>query len=161
MKKFLKMCESIQNDKCVIVENEHEIKLSFKELKKECFKYAQYNFQGRTYINADTGREIHISRQGLGEWKMKSKTREQVLSIKILNQLLENATFDHHAPDEKARPNVESFSYFNCQCIINGMTFKAIITTKRTMPYGDKYYHHYLENIKIKPCSGTAPTISG
>jgi len=150
----------MQEDKCVIAENEREITLSIKELKKECLEYAQHNFQGKTYINADTGREIQVSRQGLGEWKMKSKTREQVLSIRILDQMLENAAFDHHAPDEKARPNVESFSYFNCQCTINGMIFNAIITTKRTMPYGDKYYHHYLENIKIKPCSGTAPTLA-
>jgi len=92
---------------------------------------------------------------------MKSKTREQVLSIKILDRMLENAVFDHDAPDEKARPNVETFSYFYYQCTINDVPFKAIITTKRTKPYGDKYYHHYLENIKIEPYSGTAPTFTG
>jgi hypothetical protein len=152
------MGDKVHDEKCIIAENEHEKLLSIIELKKECLEYVQRNFQGKAYVNTDTGREIQVSRQGLGEWKMKSKTREQVLSIRILDQMLENAAFDHHAPDEKTRPNVGSFSYFNCQCVINGLTFKAIITIKSSMPYGDKYYHHYLENIKIKPCSGTAPT---
>jgi hypothetical protein len=92
---------------------------------------------------------------------MKSKTREQILSIKILDKLLENSIFDHDAPDEKGRPDIEFFSYFKLLCVINGKPFQAIITVKRTKLYGDKYYHHYLENIKIEPSSGTAPTISG
>jgi hypothetical protein len=37
----------------------------------------------------------------------------------------------------------------------------AIITVKKTKPYGDKYYHHYLDDIKIEPRSGTAPTLAG
>jgi hypothetical protein len=124
---------------------------SIDELRRECLKYAQQNFQGKTFINKATGREIQVSRQGIGEWKMKSKTREQILSIKILDRLLEDATFDHDAPDEKGRLNVDSFSYFNCLCVINGAPFHAIITVKRTKEYGDKYYHHYLEDIKIEP----------
>ena len=144
-----------------ITENEREKTLSIIQLKKECLEYARRSFQGKRYINLSTGREIQVSSQGLGEWKMKSKTREQVLSIKILDCMLENAAFDHDAPDEKARPNVETFSYFYYQCTINETPFKAVITTKRTRPYGDKYYHHYLENIKIEPYSGTAPTFTG
>jgi len=81
------MDDRVQQDKCVIAENEREITLSIKELKRECLEYAQHNFQGKKYINVDTGREIQVSRQGLGEWKMKSKTREQVLSIRILDQM--------------------------------------------------------------------------
>jgi len=147
--------------KCELAENEREKTLSIIQLRKECLEYARRSFQGKKYINSSTGREIQVSSQGLGEWKMKSKTREQVLSIKILDRMLENAVFDHDAPDEKARPNVETFSYFYYQCTINNVPFKAVITTKRTKPYGDKYYHHYLENIKIEPYSGTAPTFTG
>jgi hypothetical protein len=154
------MEDLLQNEKCIISENEREKSLTLNELRKECFDFAKYNFQGNKYVNINTGREIQVSRQGLGEWKMKSKTREQVFSIRILDQILMNAIFDHNAPDEKTRPNVDFFSYFNCRCIINNIPYIAIITTKRTKPYGDKYYHHYLESIKIEPRSGTAPILA-
>jgi hypothetical protein len=154
------MADVLLNEKCVLTENEREKSLTLNELRKECVDFARNNFQGKKYINLNTEREIQVSRQGLGEWKMKSKTREQILSIRILDQILINAIFDHNAPDEKTRPNVDSFSYFYCRCNINNIQYKAIITTKRTKPYGDKYYHHYLESIKIEPCSGTAPILA-
>jgi len=152
--------KKVKERQSTIVETDAERNLSFDELRKECLNFVQQQFQGKTFTNKATGREIHVSRQGIGEWKMKSKTREQVLSIKILDQLLEDAVFDHDAADEKKRLNVDSFSYFNCLCVINGTPFHAIITVKRTKDYGDKYYHHYLEGIKIEPCSGTAPTLT-
>jgi hypothetical protein len=130
-------------------------------LRKECLEYARQNLQGRSFTNRATGREIMVSREGLGEWKMKSKSREQTLSIKILDQMLENALFDHDALDEQGRPNIENFSYFNHHCVINGTPFMAVITIKRTKHYGDKYYHHYLADIKKEPYSGAAPTLAG
>jgi hypothetical protein len=145
----------------IVVETDIERGLSFAELRQECFKYARKNFQGKIYTNKETSRPILVSHQGLGEWKMKSKTRCQVLSIKILDQLLEDAFFDHDAIDEHDRPDVEKFSYFKRLCVVNGMPFQAIITVKRVKGLGDKYYHHYLEDIKIEPRSGTAPTLSG
>jgi len=151
----------VEKKQTTIVETDAERDLSFDELRRECLSYAQQNFQGKTFSNKATGREIQVSRQGIGEWKMKSKTREQVLSIKILDQLLEDAAFDHDALDEKGRLNVDSFSYFKHLCVINGTPFQAIITVKTTKDYGDKYYHHYLESIKIRPRSGTAPTLTG
>jgi len=143
-----------------IVERDTERDLSFDELRRECLNYARRNFQGKTFTNKATGREIQVSRQGIGEWKMKTKTREQALSIKILDQLLEDAAFDHDASDGKGRLNVDYFSYFRRLCVINGTPFQAIITIKQTKHYGDKYYHHYLEDIKIEPRSGTAPTLA-
>jgi hypothetical protein len=131
-----------------IIETDAERALSFDALRQECLRYAQRHFQGKTFTNRAAGRAIHVSRQGIGEWKMKSKTREQVLSIKILDQLLEDAAFDHDAPDEKGRLNVDSFAYFKRPCVINGTPFQVIITVKRTKAHGDKYYHHYLEHKK-------------
>jgi hypothetical protein len=144
-----------------IVETDAERGFSFDELRRKCLIYAYQNFQGKSFANKDTCRVIHVSHQGFGDWKMKSKTREQILSIKILDKLLENSIFDHDVPDEKGRPDIEFFSYFNLLCVINGKPFHVIITVKRTKLYGDKYYHHYLENIIIEPSSGTAPAISG
>jgi hypothetical protein len=150
--------ENVQN---TIVETYAECGFSIDELRHKCLIYAQKKFQGKSFTNRDTGRVIQVSHQGLGEWKMKSKTREQILSIKILDKLLENSIFDHDAPDEKGRLDIEAFSYFKLLCVINCKQFQAVITVKRSKPYGDKYYHHYLENIKIEPRSGTAPTLSG
>jgi len=144
-----------------IFETDAEHDLSINELRRMCLIYAQQNFQGKSFTNKDTGRVIQVSHQGLGEWKMKSKTREQILSIKILDKLLENSLFDHNAQDEKGRFDIEVFSYLKLLCVINSNPYQAIITVKRSKLYGDKYYHHYLENIKIEPYSGTAPTLSG
>ena len=88
---------------------------------------------------------------------MKSKSREQIISMKVLDQLLENSTFSNDAPDLKGRADIEFFSYFNCLCEVNRTLFKAIITVKQTKDHGEKYYHHYLKDTKIEPYSGTAP----
>ncbi|MDR1444933.1 MAG: hypothetical protein LBI94_08650 [Treponema sp.] len=151
----------IEKPQNIIIETDVERKLSLNDLRKECLRYVREHFQGKAFTNKSTGREIKVSREGIGEWKMKSKTREQIVSIKILDQLLENSTFDHDFPDEKGRQNIENFSYFTSRCMVNETPYMAIITVKTTKPYGDKYYHHYLDDIKIEPRSGAAPTLAG
>jgi hypothetical protein len=82
-------------------------------------------------------------------------------SIKILDKLLENGTFDHDAPDKLGRRNIEKISYFRSGCIINDTAYNAMVTIRRIKNYGDKYYHHYLEDIKIEPCSGITRPAGG
>jgi len=55
--------------------------------------------------------------------------------------------------DKYGRKNIEKISYFNSSCVINNKEYNAVITVKK-IGYGEKYYHHYLEDIKIEPCSG-------
>jgi len=137
-----------------IAETEHEKSLSVHDLKRECFEYARKNFQGKKFTNKASGREIIVSKDGLGEWKSKSKSREQILSVKILDKFLENCIFDHDANDKSDRKNIEKILYFHNSCVINDREYIAVITIKRIKNYGDKYYHHYLEDIKFEPCSG-------
>jgi hypothetical protein len=137
-----------------VIETGREKALSIHELKKEYFDYARGHFQGKRFTNIATGRDIIVSKDGLGEWKSKSKSREQVLSVKILDKLLENGIFDHDADDKHGRKNIEKISYFNSPCVINNKEYNTVITVRKIKNYGDKYYHHYLENIKIEPCSG-------
>jgi len=144
-----------------IAETEREKALSFHDLKRECYGYAREHFQGRKFTNKASGREIIVSKDGLGEWKSKSKSREQALSIKILNRLLENGAFSHDAQDKLGRKNIEKVSYFASACEINGQEYTAVITIRRIMNYGDKYYHHYLDGIKIEPCSGLTRPAGG
>ena len=141
-------------EKGKVIENNREKKLSIHELKKECFVYARNHFQGKKFTNIATGRDIIVSKNGLGEWKSKSKSREQILSVKILDKLLEYGIFDHDADDEQGRKNIEKILYFNSPCVINNKEYNAVITIRRIKNYGDKYYHHYLDEIKVEPCSG-------
>jgi len=84
-----------------INETEYEKTLSFEALRQDCLIFVQNNFQGKEFKNNTLGINIRVSRQGIGEWKMKSKSREQILSIKILDKMLINADFTHDANDEK------------------------------------------------------------
>ena len=138
----------------IVFETDTEKGLNDIELKKECYCYARHAFQGKRFLNKETGRAIIVSKDGLGEWKSKSKSRDQILSIKILDTLLENAVYTHSATDKAGRKNIEHIAYFNRTCTINGKVYNTVITVRRIKNYGDKYYHHYLENIKIEPRSG-------
>jgi hypothetical protein len=134
-----------------VTETPAEMELSDFALKDACMVFARTCFQGKTFTNKETGRRIIVSSDGLGEWKSKTKSREQILSIKILDKLLENALFDHDASDKLKRPEIEGFSYFKTPCDINGQRYLAIISIKRVKNYGDKYYHHYLDTLEIAP----------
>jgi len=137
-----------------IIETDHEKSLPLHDLKGECLAYAREQFQGKKFINRATGREIIVSKDGLGEWKSKSKSREQVLSVKILDKLLENAIFDHDMDDKLGRKNIEKILYFHSLCVIGNNKYNAVITIRMIKNYGEKYYHHYLEDSKIEPRSG-------
>lgn len=137
-----------------LAENDEEKQLSDVDLKKECYDYARKNFQGKKFTNKETGRGIIVSKDGLGEWKTKTKSRDQILSVKILDKLLENATFSHAEPDKLNRKNIAEISYFDCRCNINGQDYNAVITIRDVKNYGLKYYHHYLDGIKIELYSG-------
>jgi hypothetical protein len=137
-----------------IAETDREKELTDRELKRECFLYARENFQGRLFSNTDTGREILVSRNGLDEWNNKTKSRDQALSIKKLDTLLENGKFIDQSDDRYKRQYVEGFMYLSAPCRVNGTDYNAIITTKQTKGNMDNFYHYFLQNIKIKPCSG-------
>ncbi|MGI5066120.1 hypothetical protein [Treponema putidum] len=136
-----------------ITETLAEQALSNKELKNAVFDYAREHFQGNTYINKNTGDVILVSRDGLSEWKTKSKSREQILSIKILDKLLTNAKKISSAEELKNRRSILGYDYYSCECRISGKNFNAIITIKKPINSEKKYYHHYLEDIKIEPSS--------
>ena len=137
-----------------IAETDREKELSDRELKKECFRYARENFQGKFFTNFDTGRNILVSRDGLDEWYNKTKSRDQSLSIKILNKLLENGKIIDRSNDKYKRQYVEGFIYLSASCTVNNTGYNAVITVKQTKEKPDKFYHYYLQNIKIEPHSG-------
>jgi len=137
-----------------IFETDHEKGLADRELKRECFLYARENFQGRLFKNTDTGRDIFVSRDGLDEWFNKTKSRAQALSIKRLDNLLENGKLIDQSGDNYKRQYVEGFIYLSVSCRVNGADYNAVITVKQTKGNPDKFYHYYLQDIKIEPYSG-------
>jgi hypothetical protein len=128
-----------KDDESNIAETEREKCLSIYELKKECFTYAKEHFQGKRFHNKATGRDFIVSKDGLGEWKSKSKSRDQILSIKILDKLLEKGIFDHKANDKYGRKNIEMIFYFYSLCVVNDRRYNAVITIRKIKNYGNKY----------------------
>ena len=144
-------CRKVDN---VVTETDHEKELTDRELKKECFLYAREKFQGRLFNNTDTGRDILVSRDGLDEWYNKTKSRDQSLSIKILDRLLEDGKQIDQTGDKNKRQYVEGFIYFSAFCKVNEKSYNAVVTIKQTKGNPDKFYHYYLKDIKIEPCAG-------
>jgi hypothetical protein len=131
-----------------IWETEEEKRLSDRELKAQCFNFARRYFQGEYFKNKSIRQIIAVSRDGLGEWKTVTKSREQAISIKILDVLLENGTLWKEEPPKNQDPNIEKVIYLRQKCRINGILYNAIITVKvyKAKSY-HKYYHHYLEDV--------------
>ena len=89
-----------------------------------------------------------MSRDGLGEWKTNTKSREQAISIKLLDVFLTNGQFWKEEGDKNRDPNVEKVVYLRQPCKINGNAYSAILTIKvyKHDNY-HKYYHHYLDDV--------------
>ena len=69
------------------------------------------HIRGRTFFNTSINQNIAVSRDGLGEWKTVTKSHEQALSIKLLDDLLKNAVFWKEETPKKADPNIQKVIY--------------------------------------------------
>jgi len=133
-----------------IMETEEEKQLSDRELKNRNFTWALQNLRGKTFDNKSIKTGILISRDGLGEWKSTTKSREQALSIRILHVLLKVAVYWKEKPHVPPDPNIEKVLYFKQHCRINGKDYIAVITVKVYKAQGrHKYYHHYLDDFSL------------
>ena len=133
-----------------IEETEEEKKLDDRTLKKSSKKYAQDNFQGKKYLNTDTGENILVSRDGIDKWEGKTKSREQAISIKKLDELLEKSKKAKSLPDKKGRENIEGYNYYNSPIDVNKKPYNANIAARKGE--GDKlrYYYHFLKDREEK-----------
>jgi len=135
-----------------IRETGEERALSDQALKKRNFKWALNNISGKDFFNKSIQQAIHVSRDGLSEWKNATKSRDQALSVKLLGVLLEAADYWKEGPHIPADPNIEKVIYFRQGCTINGNMYTAVITVKvyKAQNYR-KYYHHYLDDFLVEP----------
>jgi hypothetical protein len=132
-----------------IWETGEEKGLSVRELKNLNFAWALKQLRGKFFVNKAINEAVAVSRDGLGEWKTNTKSREQAISIRILGQLLTNAAFwkkkDHVPPD----PNIKEVVYLRQDCMVNGKRYTAVFTVK-VYKAGNrhKYHHHYLDDLE-------------
>ena len=134
-----------------ISESEEDKRLSIGQLKYCYLQIARQKFQGKIFINIDTGNPIRVSRDGINEWWRKSRRREHIISVQLLDFFLENGIFIDESPDYKNRPEIEGASQFESVCRVNGKLYKAIITIRKSVDDIAKFRYYTLRNIQLFP----------
>jgi len=130
-----------------IWETEEDKKLSTFDLKTKYKKYLQANFQGRQFLNRDIGISISISSDGIRQWVTKSRTREKIILVKVLDFLLENGKYEGQLiPDRKERAEIEHFIHLHHPIMINGVKYNVILKVIKPVNQPYKFYYCSLEN---------------
>lgn len=94
-------------------------------------------------MNKDTNWSIELSRRVISEWRIKSRTRERILSIQLLDKMIEGAKFLKTVEDTKKTTGIENVSYFVNQCRINGKLFRINITVKKQKSPDRRFAYYY------------------
>ncbi len=119
------------------------------ELKRSLYLWAKENIRGTKVTNELSGNIIEISLQGIDEWYSKSKSEEQIKSISLLPQILQEAKYINTSDNTHSElKNAPKFEYYECPLEIDEKDFNAIISIKIIVEkIGDRriYYHHYLK----------------
>ena len=128
-----------------IWETAEDKKLPIGILKKKYIAFARDQFISnppKSVLNKSTGWNIELSNRVINEWWSKSRTRERVLAIQLLEKMIENAKIIYTVEDNKQTPGIENVSFFESFCKINGKPFKISIIVKK-MFYKNRYFAHY------------------
>ena len=138
------MTITIRSDIFIVVENEahesqvpeiwepeEEKSLSVGKLKYCYLQIARQRFQGKVFINKDTNNPIRVSRDGIMEWWRKSRKREHVISVQLLDYFLENGVFTGESPDYKNRPEIEGTSFLKAPARLMGFRLRSSLLLER------------------------------
>ena len=134
-----------------IWETEDDKKSTIGQLKFTYLQIARQKFQGKIYVNKNTKNPIRVSRDGINEWWRKSRRREHVISVQLLDFFLENSIFIGESPDYKNRPEIESSSQFESACKVNGQSFRVIITIRKGVDDIAKFRYYSLKYLQLLP----------
>jgi hypothetical protein len=134
-----------------IWETEEDKKFSIGQLKYHYLQIAKQRFQKKIFTNKDTQNPIRVSRDGLMEWWRKSRKREHIISVQLLDFFLENGIFIGESPDYKNRPEIEGASKFESSFKVNGKSFRVIITIRKGINDIAKFRYYTLKNVKFIP----------
>jgi hypothetical protein len=125
-------------------ETEEDALLSIGRLKYKYKKIVSENFRQHPFRNIDTGWNIRISNNGIREME-KFRTRDHIISLKILDKIIETAVFEETVADNKNTPGIESVSYFSCPAFLNGTAYTVRLTVKKHKAGEERiYYFHSL-----------------
>ena len=128
-----------------IWETEEEKGLSIISLKKRYTTFARSRFictPPKAIFNIDTDWFIVLSNRVINEWWGKSRTRERILSIQLLDVMIEGAKYLNTTKDNKNTPGIKNVSYFENFCKINGRLFRINITVKKMLD-NNRYFVYY------------------
>ena len=129
-----------------IEETMEEKELSVGDLKHKYVIFAMNRFVRNppvVVLNNDTNWPIALSRRVISEWRIKSRTRERILSIQLLDTMIEGAKFLKTVKDTKNTHGINSVSYFDNRCYINGNLFKINITVKKQKSLNRMFAYYY------------------
>ena len=134
-----------------IWETEEEKIFSIGRLKYHYLQIARQKFQGKIFANKDTQNLIRVSHDGIIEWWRKSRKREHIISVQLLDYFLESAIFIDKKPDYKHRPEIEGIILFESACEVNGKSFKVIIIIRKGVDDIAKFRYYTLKNVNLLP----------
>jgi hypothetical protein len=129
-----------------IWETREEKSLSAGALKEKYIKEAQRRFLKTpplVIVNKQTNWPIELSNRVISEWRSKSRTRERILAVQLLDTMIETAAFLKTTKDEKNTPGIEEVSYFENRCKINGKPFKITIIIKKQTLVNRRFAYYY------------------
>jgi hypothetical protein len=130
-----------------IWETEEDKLLSTFDLKTKYKIYLQTHFQGKQYFNRDMGVWISVSSDCVRQWVKKSRTREKIILIQVLDFLLENGKYEGQpVPDRKERAEIEHFKHLHHPVIINGLEYNVILKIIKPVNQPHKFYFCSLES---------------
>ena len=145
------MGNQIETPLMEIWETEEEKGLSAGDLKNKYYNLARERISQNpliVVINKEKKWQIELSRRVIAEWRVKSRTRERILSIQLLEAMITEAKYIKTVDDLKNTSGIESVSYFENQCKINGKIFKINITIK-TQTLNKRRFAYYYSAIEI------------
>jgi hypothetical protein len=84
-----------------------------------------------------------LSNRVIAEWRIKSRTRERIMSIQLLDAMIGGAKFLKTVEDSKKTNGIESVSYFENFCKINGKLFRISIAVKKQKSLNRRFAYYY------------------
>ncbi|MDR0876477.1 MAG: hypothetical protein LBN21_00375 [Treponema sp.] len=129
-----------------IYETEVEKGLSTGILKEKCIREARYRFlriPPVIVVNQQTNWSIELSTRIINEWRSKSRTRERIIAIKLLDTMIKTAVLLKVTKDEKNTPGIGEVDHFENKCIINGKPYKINITIKKQAFVDRRFAYYY------------------
>ena len=129
-----------------IWETAEEKRLPISCLKKKYIAIAKGRFvcnPPMIVVNKDTDWPIALSGRVISEWRTKSRTRERVLAIQLLDTMIESTRLLETVADAKNTQGIENVSYFESFCRINGKPFKITVTVKKQKTVNRRFAYYY------------------